>query len=88
MKSTHLADRKPVRRCDTRAWWRFCSDESPTCMWRLFRRSEVNHRWFQVSHVAPRNADRRIIAAELRRLRAQLRDRVDAHDLELMGVTP
>ena len=51
--------------------------------WRLFRRSSVNNRLF-LSIIMGR--DRAKSAHALRNARMSLRERVDAYDLELMGV--
>ena len=83
----HMTDRKPSNRCESRAWWRFCSEGSTTVMYRLWRRSSVDRRWFNVSATFTESDSPRDIANQLRRQRVKLRDRVDAYDLELMGVT-
>ena len=51
--------------------------------WRLFRRSSVNNRLF-LSIVMGR--DRSKAAHALRHARMALRERVDAYDLEMMGI--
>lgn len=51
--------------------------------WRLFRRSSVNNRLF-LSVVMGR--DRTKAAHALRHARMSLRERVDAYDLEMLGV--
>ena len=55
--------------------------------WQLFRRSEISRRVFCESIAVDAFATRTAIAAELRRMRARLRDAVDAYDLSLLGVS-
>lgn len=57
--------------------------EDGLIMWRLFRRSSVNNRLF-LSIVMGR--DRAKAAHALRHARMALRERVDAYDLEMMGM--
>ena len=57
--------------------------EDGLIMWRLFRRSSVNNRLF-LSLVMGR--DRAKAAHALRHARMALRERVDAYDLEMMGI--
>jgi len=56
--------------------------------WRIYRRSEINRRVFGEARTFHKHDSRRGIANELRRMRARLRDAVDAYDLSLLGVTP
>jgi len=56
--------------------------------WRLFRRSEVTRRVFPEMRTFVIDTPRTLIANELRRMRARLRDAVDAYDLSLLGETP
>ena len=55
--------------------------------WRLFRRSEETRRVFPEMRTFTADTPRPLIAAELRRMRARLRDAVDAYDLSLLGVS-
>lgn len=55
--------------------------------WRLFRRSEETRRVFPEMRTFAVSTPRPMIANELRRMRARLRDAVDAYDLSLMEVT-
>lgn len=55
--------------------------------WRLFRRSEVTRRVFPEMRTFAVSTPRPLIANELRRMRARLRDAVDAYDLSLLGVS-
>jgi hypothetical protein len=87
MKTTHLTDRKPNKRCRATAWSRIYTPESGKGFHRLFRRSDMTGKWFADSKGFTPDDDRRAIANALRRMRVKLRDRVDAYDLELMGVT-
>ena len=58
----------------------------PTC-WRLYRRSSVNNAVHMFVVGTGAAGDRAQWAAALWRARRALRDKVDAIDLELMGVT-
>lgn len=58
----------------------------PTC-WRLFRRSSVNNAVHMSIVSATAGGDRSQWAAALWRARRALRDKVDAIDLDLLGVT-
>ena len=58
----------------------------PTC-WRLYRRSSVNNAVHMYVIGAGAAGDRSQWAAALWRARRALRDKVDAIDLDLLGVT-
>ena len=58
----------------------------PTC-WRLFRRSSVNNAVHMFVVGTGAAGDRAQWAAALWRARRALRDKVDAIDLDLLGVT-
>ena len=66
------------------SWGKFVAED--ITQWQLFRRSEITRRVFCESIAVDDFATRTAIAAELRRMRARLRDAVDAYDLSLMGV--
>lgn len=79
----HLARRSPRRK------GRFCWARQRVkdgFIYRLFRRSETTGRIFQMWDGGLETMDRKDIARELRRMRRELRDAVDAADLKNLGV--
>jgi hypothetical protein len=68
------------------SWGREPAQDGAVVIYRLFRR-DANRRVHPEIHTFGRDWQRRDIAARLRQMRHQLRDRVDEIDLHLMGVT-
>lgn len=83
--SRHIVRRAPKETIDF-AWGRFPTMDGSAVTWRLYRR---DHRRAMHMHaeIFFAHEDRAVIAGRLRRARRALRDKVDAIDLQAMGVT-
>ena len=68
------------------AWCRAIHQGGGIAEWRLYRRSSVDRRVHLERVVARGGMTRAQCATRLRAARLELRDRVDAYDLSLMGL--
>ena len=83
----HLTNRTWQNNART-TWVRRFDEAGQRVTYRMFRRSSVTRAFSTTACSFSAGTSRTMIAAHLRSIRRQLRERVDAYDLSMMGYGP
>lgn len=82
----HLSARTPANNGSS-SWFRGYDEAGQRVHYRLFRRSSITRAFSHAAQSFPASTPRSEIARAVNASRRELRARVDAHDLRLMGYT-